>query len=91
MLADTCTIRRRIVTGVKFWSPAFTARRRLPSTATAPPDEPELAVHQHDAPASRLDRFAMIAADVDDVLKSDASLPVNHLDVAASLALQPLA
>ncbi len=37
MLASTCSLRRRIVTGVKLRSRAFTARNRLPSTATMPP------------------------------------------------------
>ena len=51
MLASTCSIRRLTALGVKFRSRVFTALKRLPSTATTPPNA-ELAAEHHEVTPS---------------------------------------
>ena len=84
MLASTCSIRRRIVTGVKLRSRAFTPRKRLPFTATVPPAmRPSC---RHRPPGSQL-MFASKVGDGLDIRCELARHP-HQLDVAARLALQ---
>ena len=92
MLASICSIRRRIVTGVKLRSRAFTARKRLPSTATMPPAiRPSCRHSSTNCRHAALDRGAVVAAEVGDGLEvgREFARQPHQLDVATRFALQP--
>jgi hypothetical protein len=89
MLSSTCAIRARSLAGVKFLSRLLTALNLLPSTATSV-SEAYAAAEQDEASAGRLDRRAVVAAEVGDCFEvgcQTAEQP-HQLEVSLRFALQ---